>query len=121
MGASSPEREQRTVILVDRMSPVCPDVAELWGSAEMQMRTAPTATGRVEASAMLEPWFQPMEHRFRALVLDALPGAMQRMAMKAGLAGVCQLIFSAFVEAGPGPGAERTDLDASSMSGWPEQ
>ena len=47
----------------------------------MFLRTPPMAWGRVEASALLEPMFQPIERRFRPIVLNAVPRAMQKMAM----------------------------------------
>ena len=73
----------------------------------MYLRTPPMARGRVQASAVLEPRFQLIERRFRPIVLDAVPRAMQKMAMNACLLGVSQVIFAVFVEAGPGSRANR--------------
>ena len=65
------------------------------------------ARGRVQASALLELRFQLTERRFRPIVLDVIPRAMQKMAMNAGLLGVSQVIFAVFVEASPGSHADR--------------
>ena len=73
----------------------------------MYLRASPMARGRVQASALLEPSFQFIERRFRAIVLDAVPRTMQKMAMNAGLFGVSQVIFAVFVEAGLGSRADR--------------
>ena len=73
----------------------------------MYSRTPQMERRRVQASALLVPRFQPSERRFRPIVLDAVPTAIQKVAMKACLLRVSQLIFAVFVEAGPGSRADR--------------
>ena len=48
---------------------------EVRGKYEMYLRTPPIA--------LLEPRFLPIERRFRPIVLDAVPGMMQKIAMNA--------------------------------------
>ena len=98
-----------------KMSASSTEVAEFWecserevrGKYELYLRMPPVARGRVQASALLEPRFRLFERRFRPIVLDVIPRAMQKMVMNAGLLGVSQVIFAVFVEAGPGSRADR--------------
>ena len=62
---------------------------------------------RVQANAMSEPKFQPIERRLSPTALDAVPRGIQKMATNACLLGVFQLIFAVFAEAGPGSRADR--------------
>ena len=72
------------------MSAVSPEVAEYWelterdiqGKYEMYLRTHPMARGRVQASALQEPRFQPIERRFRPIVLKVVLSVIQIMAMR---------------------------------------
>ena len=105
--------------LILKMRAVSPQVAEFGGfherevrgKYEVYLRTPPMARGRVQASALPEPNFQPIERRFCPFILDAFPRAMQKMAMNAFLLGVSQLIFAVFVEASPGSRADREQTE----------
>ena len=78
------------------------------------------ARRRVQASALPEPRFQPILRRSTPNVLDAVPRAMQKMAMNACLLGVSQLIFAVLVEVGLRSGADReqTLLRVQCPVGW---
>ena len=75
-----------------KMSAVSMEVAEFWecterevrGKYELYPRTPPVARGRAQVSALLEPRFQLIERRFRPIVFDSIPRAVQKMAMDAG-------------------------------------
>ena len=98
-----------------KMSAGCPEVAEFWelterevrGKHQMYFRTPPMARGSVLTSAMLDPRFQPIERCFTPIVLDAVPKAMQKMAMNACLLEGSQLMVSVCVGAGPGSRTDR--------------
>ena len=82
-----------------KLSAVCPEVAGFWELTEREgprkernaLAHPPMKRRRVQATAMLEPRFQRIERRFRPIVLDAVPEAMQKLAMNACLLGVAQL------------------------------
>ena len=88
---------------------------EVRAKYEMYLRTPAMARGRVQASALPTPRFQLIGRRFRPIVLDAVPRAMQKIAMNACLLGVSQVIFAVFVEAGPG---SRADCEQTLLRVW---
>ena len=98
-----------------QMSALSPEVAEFGefterevrGKYEMYLGTFPMARERVQASVVPEPRFQAIERRFRPIVFDAVPRAIQKMAMNACLLRFSQLIFAVFVEAGLGSRADK--------------